>query len=613
MNVTKDILVNVGEREIRIAVLEDGKLAELHIEREERSVGSIYKGRVENVVRGMDAAFVDIGLARNAFLYVGDVIPDSGDQPSGGLEEEDEDDVSEVSGEAVPAGRSPQRRGGRSIRRSVLRQQRIDEVLKSGQEVLVQVTKGPRGTKGARISTRVSLPGRYLVLMPDADNVGISRKITDNRERDRLRKIGEKMRLAGYGIIIRTESEDKTEEELFADRDQLVSLWRDIQEKSRKVRAPSCVYQDLSLVSKSVRDLFGSDVHRLFIDDPVEYERAHEMLSGVSPKLRGRVQLYTGEKPLFDEFGIEPEIEKSLKRKVWLRSGGYLIIDVTEALTVIDVNTGKFTGGGSLAETIVKTNIDAASEVARQLRLRDIGGIIVIDFIDMNNARDKQSVIRALENALKRDRARTKISTISPLGLVEMTRKRTAETIMDFLGDPCPYCSGRGQLPSAESVSINLERELRKTLQDARRSREAVSIVCHPSVAEIVIGEDGDNVDRLERELQCAIFVRSNPELHIEKFDIQPGELVELERRLGGIRRQQVVDCTIANSALQGDGATVGWTNGLLLELNDAKRFVDQRMKARILEVRRSYAVAAVVPGTASGSSPRNQQGAGVV
>lgn len=640
----KEILVNVGERETRIAVVEDGKPVELHIEREERVVGSLYKARVCNVLPGMDAAFVDISLERNAFLYVGDVLPQSealssrisvGDAEPGGEAANDQDDiergvreggeslaasaeaaVSHEDVETAPAasqqpqepeggepsstGRRPGRR--RSISRSVLRHQNIRDVLRVGQELLVQVIKGPRGTKGARVSTRITLPGRYLVLMPDADNVGVSRKIEDPKERERLKRIGANLREPGFGIIIRTEAEEKTEQELRADRDFLLKLWRQIQETYRKVKAPALVHADLTLVNKTIRDIFGSDVTRLVIDDPVEYERANELLDMVSPKLRGRIHLYSGEEPIFDHYRIEPEIDRLLKRKVWLRSGGTLVFDETEALTVIDVNTGKFVGGSNLSETILKTNLDAAAEIARQLRLRDIGGIIVIDFIDMANPRDRQQVLRALEAALKKDRSRTKISGISGLGLVEMTRKRTGETITAFLSETCPVCQGRGKLSSAETVSIEVERELQRTATKAGGDKLALLAVCHPDVAELLIGPDGDTVDRVEQEIQRAVYVRARPDIHMEQFDVSAGIPDDFDRQLGVYRRAQVVDCLLSRSLVSPDAGAVGWADGYLIQLKGEKavlqRYLGQKVKAKIVEVRRSFAVGTVVPGS---------------
>ncbi len=613
---SKEIVVNVGERETRIAVLEDSRLAEIHYEREERVVGSLYKARVENVLPGMDAAFVDIGLNRNAFLYVGDVLPglDSDGEASheGGrrrgmdadVDEADDDTAADggddeaASDSSSPAVMRRVQRFRKTLRRSALRRQRIDEVLRVGQEILVQVIKGPRGTKGARVSTRISLPGRYLVLMPEADTIGVSRKIVEGAERDRLKRIGERLREPGFGIIIRTEAEDKPEQDLVADMEFLVKLWRQVQETARKAKGPTLVHKDLTLIYKTIRDVFGSDVSRLVIDDPVEYEKANELLEMVSPKLRGRIHLYTGEVPVFDHFNVEAEIDRSMKRKVWLRSGGYLIIDETEALTVIDVNTGKFTGGSSLSETIVKTNIDAANEIARQLRLRDIGGIIVIDFIDMNHARDKQAVIRALENALKKDRSRTKISSISALGLVEMTRKRTTETVVDFLTDSCPACGGRGKVPSPETVSLLAERELQRVARNGKKEREALYVTCNPAVAEVLVGADGENVDRIEQELHHAVYVRGVPDLPMEKFEVAQGDVGEFDRKYCAAKRGQVVDCRIMRSTLQPEPAVVGLADGLVLLLDDGKKHVGQRVKARLAEVHRSYATAGVVPGS---------------
>jgi ribonuclease G len=513
-------------------------------------------------------------------------------------EENEEGDVAAVeSGEPASVGRRPFR-FRRPLRRSFLRQQKIGEVLKVGQEILAQVIKGPRGTKGARVSTRISLPGRYLVLMPEAGNVGVSRKIENAPERDRLKKIGERLREPGFGIILRTEAEDKSEHELQADKEFLMKLWRQIQETTRRVRAPALVHQDLTLIYKTLRDLFGSDVSRLLIDDPTEYRKANELLEMVSPKLRGRIHLYSGDTPLFDQFGVENEIERALKRKVWLRSGGYLIIDETEALTVIDVNSGKYTGGSSLSETILKTNLDAAAEIARQLRLRDIGGIIVIDFIDMSSSRDRQQVVKTLETALKKDRARTKISTISPLGLVEMTRKRTAETISDFLTESCVYCGGRGKLPSSETVSILVERELRRVVRNGKKQGEALLVACHPEVAETLIGPDGETVDRIEREIQRAIYVRADASLHPEKFDVTPGTIAEFDKKYTAYKRAQVVECSVIHSRLQSDTAVVGWADGYLVKLEHGKKFVGQAVKAKIDTIHRSYAVGTIIPGT---------------
>jgi len=664
--VSKEIIVNVGERETRIAVTEDGKLVEMHVERAERVVGSLYKCRVANVLPGMDASFVDVGLERNAFLYVGDVLP-TGDDTSSSTDSESSRKSAErrprVANDRRPSGDAPiaasiapvisddpyaeegeaetaeeplvdatdalqaaaeaelrlleeddeepgaggeaDAEGGRSaaprrpLRRSALRQQRIKDVLKVGQELLVQVIKGPRSTKGARVSTRISMPGRYLVLMPEGDNLGVSRKIEDPKERDRLKKIGDRLREPGFGLIIRTEAEEKTEQELRADWDFLMQNWRQVVEKSKKMSAPALIQQDLTLLYKTIRDVFGSDVSKLVIDEPGEYEKANELLERISPNLRGRIHLYDGNVPIFDHYKIEQEMDRLLRRKVFLKTGGSLVIDETEALTVIDVNTSKFTGGGSLQETIVKTNLDAAGEIARQLRLRDIGGIIVIDFIDMNNARDKQAVLKTLEAVLKKDRSRTKISNISPLGLVEMTRKRTGETLTGFMTDECPYCKGRGHLPSAESVSLVIERDLRRQIGDPKNARkEAFLITCHPEVAELVIGPEGTNITWLEQQVQRALYVRCDLNSHIEKYTIESGEINDYDKTRLGFRRAQIVECRVVRSLLKEPNKCIGWADGYLLDLDDGYKMVGQRAKVRITDVRRSYATASVIPGS---------------
>jgi ribonuclease G len=663
--VSKEIIVNVGERETRIAVTEDGKLVEMHVERAERVVGSLYKCRVANVLPGMDASFVDVGLERNAFLYVGDVLPTGDDSSSGetdagrksaerrprtgsdrrptadtpiaatistvvseepGAEEVeiepgeehvgDDADALQAAAEAElrlldddeeepEAAEETEGEGGKAaaprkiFRRSALRQQRIKDVLKVGQELLVQVIKGPRSTKGARVSTRISMPGRYLVLMPEGDNLGVSRKIEDPKERDRLKKIGDRLREPGFGMIIRTEAEEKTEQELRSDWDFLMQNWRQVVEKSKRMSAPALIQQDLTLLYKTIRDVFGSDVSKLVIDEPAEYEKANELLERISPNLRGRIHLYDGAVPIFDFFKIEQEMDRLLRRKVFLKTGGSLVIDETEALTVIDVNTSKFTGGGSLQETIVKTNLDAAGEIARQLRLRDIGGIIVIDFIDMNNARDKQAVLKTLEAVLKKDRSRTKISNISPLGLVEMTRKRTGETLTGFMTDECPYCKGRGHLPSAESVSLVIERDLRRQIGDPKNvRREAFLVNCHPEVAELVIGPEGTNITWLEQQLQRALYVRCDQNAHIEKYSIEGNDIAELDKSRLAYRKAQIVECRVVRSLLKEPNKCIGWADGYLLDLDDGYKMVGQKAKVRITDVRRSYATAQVIPGS---------------
>ena len=558
---SKEIIVNVDTRETRVALIEAGKLVELHIEREERVVGSIYKCKVSNVLPGMDAAFVDIGLDRNAFLYVADVLPEADDE--------------------FPAAK---RENGRL---------HIKDMLKVGQELLVQVIKGPRGTKGARVSTRISLPGRYLVLMPDSDNIGISRKIEEGSERDRLKRIAEGMRPLGFGLIVRTEAEGKSESELRQDLEFLLRMWNQIQEKARKIPAPGLVHQDLSLIYKTIRDIFSSDVSKMLIDSPVDYEKAIELVELLSPKMKSRIHLYNDPEPIFERFAIETEIERLLRRKVWLKSGGHLTVDETEALTTIDVNTGKYIGSTSLSDTILKTNLEAVTEIARQLRLRDIGGIIIIDFIDMVNPKDRQHVVSALDKALRKDRTRTKISHISPLGLVEMTRKRTGETISEVMTEACPYCTGRGRVQSPETVSIQVERELRRLASEV--DEEAFVITVHPEVATHLVGPMGETIDEIERRLRRAIYVRANDNLHIEKFEIVPGDLVEIERQMLPYKSAEVIECQVVRNPFSMLPRSTAWLDGYLIDLANGGKYIGQRVKAKLTEVKRSYALGEVV------------------
>ncbi len=570
----KEIIVNVAHRETRIAVRDDGTLTELHVEREQRVVGNLYKARVENVLQGMDAAFVDIGLDRNAFLYVADILP-----------EEDED-------------------GNRNRNRRDLH---IRDLVQRGDELLVQVVKGPRGTKGSRVSTRVSLPGRFLVLMPEANNLGVSRKIEESKERDRLKKIVQKFRETGFGVIVRTEAEGRGGAELHQDYQILTETWREIQERKKAVRAPALIHQDMGLVYKILRDAFGSDVGRLIIDSPTDYARANEIITRLSPDLLDRIELYDGEKPIFEHFRLEEDIERLLRRKVPLPSGGSLVIDQTEALVAIDVNSGKFTGTTGLADTILRTNLEATDEIARQLRLRDLGGMVILDFIDMDSQRDKKALMDAFVKSLKDDRSRTKISNISPLGLIEMTRKRTGETVDTAMTDICPYCQGLGRVESAETVSLRIERELRRLA--AASGHEAFVVAAHPAVAALLIGEQGEDLEDLERQLQRSVYVRSVPSWHhVEKFEIDGGTTQKLDQAVPVPRRGQIVDCIVTREDPQGDRAP--WATAHLLphrtfqiDLANGSKFLGQNVRARLTDVRRSVALGEVLTGAALRSS----------
>ncbi len=566
------IIVNVSNRETRIATLEDNQLMEYRVEREERVVGSIFKGIVQNVLPGMDAAFVDIGLERNAFLYVADIIPDEGTDNS-------------------PA----------SIKRSELRRRKIKELIKPGQELMVQVTKGARGTKGPRVSTRIALPGRYVVLMPEATSAGVSRKIEDRTERERLRRIGARICPEGFGLIMRTECETRTEAELHADVVFLLQMWQQVMTIARRRRAPSIIHRDQTLLYRTVRDLFGDEIQRMVIDDPDEYEKVHLAASVVAPGLREKIELYDKEEPLFDYYGIERDLEHLLEHKVHMKSGGYLVVDEMEALTAIDINTGKQVGSTSLSDTILKTNLEAADEVCRQLRLRDMGGIIVVDFIDMESATDRKRVLDHFTKKLERDRARTRVGKISSLGLVEITRKRTGESVTEAISDVCPLCEGHGRVPSKETVSLWIERDMWRQVNDPGN---AFLIECHPAVVEALIGADGEVFEELEHEMKRGIYIRANFDLEWEEYEITPGTIEDLDRKLMGFRRAQVLECNVRRSSFESINKVIGWTDdGYYIELMDGREHIGHRAKVSLQDIRRSFAVGDVIlPGNPSAS-----------
>ena len=562
-----EIIVNVSNRETRIALLEDGQLMEYRVEREERVVGSIFKGIVQNVLPGMDAAFVDVGLERNAFLHVGDILP------------EDSHDNS-------PA----------SLKRSELRRRKIKDLLKPGQQIMVQVTKGTRGTKGARVTTRIALPGRYVVLMPESQSVGVSRKIDDRAERDRLRRIGDRIVPDGFGLILRTECEGRTESELKSDIAFLQNQWGEVLRNAKRMRAPAAIHRDMTLLYRTVRDMFGEGIDRMVIDDPDEYEKVQLVASAVAPALRERINLYDKDTPIFDHYGIERELERLLQHKVPLKTGGYLVIDEMEALTAIDINTGKNVGTTSLSDTILRANMEAADEVLRQLRLRDMGGIVVIDFIDMEAASDRKKVLDHFTKGLGRDRARTRVGRVSSLGLVEITRKRTGESVTEAISDICPMCQGVGRISSKETVSLWIERDMwRKIFEPG----DAFLVECHPAVVEALIGADGENIENLEHEMRRGIYLRANFDMEYEEYEIRSAFIDELDKEVMGFRRAQVLECNVRRSAFENASKVVGWTDdGYYIELLDGQEYVGHRAKVCLQDIRRSYAVADVIlPG----------------
>jgi ribonuclease G len=480
----RKIIINSSDtdKETRIAVIENEQLVELMVERpeERRLVGSIYKGRVVNVLPGMQAAFVDIGIGKNAFLYIDDVLP---------------------ANEALV----PETKPG------------IHQLLKEGQDIIVQVKKEPLGTKGARVTTHLSFPGRMLVYMPEADYVGVSRRIEDEAERERLRQLSERVRQPGEGMIIRTVAEGLDEAEVFEDLHFLRGLWQQVKKECGPASIPSVVYRDLDLTARTIRDLMTADVEALVIDRRDLVDRAKDLLNFISPELIHRVEYYAGGEPVFEHYHLENEIDKSLRRKVWLKSGGYLVIDRTEALSVIDVNTGKYTGHHNLEDTVLKINLEAVSEAARQIRLRDLGGIIIIDFIDMAEEKHRTEVLAALERELKKDRTKSHVYGLTRLGLVEMSRKKVRQNLEELLLCGCPVCDGTGRILSPEAARARLDREL-LTYRTSEAAAMWVSV--SPQLMNLVVGANGHRLKEIESRIGKKVYVTANPALFMGKYEI---------------------------------------------------------------------------------------------
>ena len=490
-----ELVINVTPWETRVALLEDRVLSELYIERtKDRGImGNIYKGRVVKVLPGMQAAFVDIGLEKAAFLYVSDVYGRVEDYEEMGFQGEETLNYFNPSSQ-------------------------IEDLLSEGQEILVQVSKEPLGTKGTRITSHMTLPGRYLVFMPTVDHVGISRRIKDEKERRRLREIVQAIRPPSSGFIVRTASEGAEPEEIRNDMDFLFHLWSNIQKRKENTTAPSLIHSDLTMVLRVIRDILSPQVNRIVIDSKEEYDNILSFINIYMPKQKHEVILYEKEEPIFDAYGIEMEIDKILGRKVWLKSGGYIVIDMSEALVAIDVNTGRYVGKRNLADTILKTNLEAAKEIAYQLRLRNIGGIIIIDFIDMEREGDREKVYQAFEEALKKDRQKTNIFKISELGLVEMTRKRTRENISRILSESCPYCEGAGLVKSKTTVCYDIFREIERTSSELGGHNILVEV--NPEVAALLYEEERAGVEELERKLRKKMVIKGKPGFHQEQFNI---------------------------------------------------------------------------------------------
>ncbi|MBN2538730.1 MAG: Rne/Rng family ribonuclease [Deltaproteobacteria bacterium] len=498
----KEIILNCTEYETRIAILEDHALSNFYVERiDERSIaGNIYMGKVVRVLPGMQAAFVDIGLERSAFLYVADTyneVPDLNFFTNG------DDPIEYEKGEHPEPYSQP-----------------IEDILREGQEILVQVSKDPLGSKGSRVTTHISLAGRNIVSMPTSYHTGISKKITDEQERDRLREIIEKLRPERHGFIARTASEGKQEDELKGDFDYLFKLWNTIKQKVEHTAAPGLVHRELNMTLRAIRDLYKEDVERIVIDSEEEYRKAIDFMDSYMPFMKYSIDLYRDNIPIFDSFGIELDISRMLNKKVWLKSGGYIIIEETEALCSIDVNTGKYVGKKNIEETILKTNMEAVREIAYQLRIRNIGGIIIIDFIDMETEANREKIFEAFKAEMEKDRNKTNVQKISEFGLIEMTRQRRRKSLSGTMCEACPYCSGRGSVKSRASVCYEIFRELER--EAAYDIAETLCVLVHPDVAKLLLENENDTLKNLEKRLGRKILVETDNSFHQENFEIIP-------------------------------------------------------------------------------------------
>jgi ribonuclease G len=511
----KEMIVSSNGHETMVAILEDDLVAEIFVERERHRgvVGNVYKGRVSKVLPGMQSSFIDLGLERDGFLYVADVIDTlvEFDKLAG-----DEDDDSGSGGN----GGGHRRERDRQDRP----QQKIEELLKEGQEIVVQVVKEPLGTKGARLTSHVTMPGRFLVFMPTVDHIGVSRKIESREERGRLRGIVKDFREAhGFtgGVIIRTAAGGRPKEDILGDLDAFHKIWTEMRQRNESSRAPAVLFQEQSIVARLLRDLLTEDFQAIRIDNAQEYQRVLELIERIMPSLAPKVKLYSKPYPIFDEYGVQAEIDKALKSKVYLKSGGSIVINQTEALVAIDVNTGRFVGkktSGRLEDTIVKTNLEAVKEIVRQVRLRDLGGIIVLDLIDMDDKKNRQKVYQAVEQELRKDRSPSKALQVSDFGLVIITRKRVKQSLERVLTEPCPYCAGTGVIKSSATICYEILNEVKKVGPEINGHRLVLRV--NPDIARALKEEESGVLKDLRQSIGKDVTVKPDVQLHHEQFDV---------------------------------------------------------------------------------------------
>ncbi len=508
---TKEMIISSNGHETLVAILEDDLVAEIFVERERQRgvVGNVYKGRVSKVLPGMQSSFIDVGLERDGFLYVTEVL----------------DTVEEF--EKLESGDDEERGapGSKEREREAEREQlKIEDLLKEGQEILVQVVKEPLGTKGARLTSHVTMPGRFLVFMPTVDHIGVSRKIESREERFRLRSIVREFREShGFtgGVIIRTAAAGRPKEDIVSDLEAFHAIWTEIRQKMESTRAPSVVYREPSLVGKLLRDLLTDQYQAIRIDHPQVHQQVLDLVHRILPPLAPRVKLYAKPFPIFEEYGVQAEIDKALKSRVWLKSGGTIVINQTEALVAIDVNTGRYVGkksAGRLEDTIVKTNLEAVKEIVRQIRLRDLGGIIVLDFIDMEEKKNRQKVFQAVEQELKKDRSPSKAVQVSDFGLIVITRKRVKQSLERMLTEPCPYCTGSGVIKSSATICYEILSEVKKIGPDLNGHRLLLRV--NPDIARALKEEEAEVLRDLRASIGKDVTIRPDAQLHHEQFDV---------------------------------------------------------------------------------------------
>jgi ribonuclease G len=539
------MIISSSAHETRVAILEDDQVAEVFIERERQRgvVGNVYKGRVSKVLPGMQSAFVDLGLERDGFLYVSDVIPSfeeldrfeteeeesaapapAGEAEAGPVDGERNGEREQAASSSGGGRRRDRGRRDRDARGERGPEAKIEELLKEGQEIIVQVAKEPLGTKGARLTSHATMPGRFLVFMPTVEHVGVSRKIDSREERSRLRGIVREFRQqTGFtgGLIIRTAAAGRPKEDIVADLSYFHNVWTEVRQKAETSRAPAVVYQEQSLVAKLLRDLLTDDYSAIRIDNALEHRRVLELVEHIMPSLAPKVKLYEKEYPILEEYGVQAEIDKALRSKVWLKSGGSIVINQTEALVAIDVNTGRYVGkksAGRLEDTILKTNLEAVKEIVRQIRLRDLGGIIVLDFIDMEEKKNRQKVFQAVEQELRRDRSPSKALQVSDFGLVIITRKRVKQSLERVLTEPCPYCAGSAVIKSSSTICYEILTEVKKISQDL--NGQSLVLRVNPDIARALRDEERAVFRDLKQALDKDIVLRPDAQLHHEQFDL---------------------------------------------------------------------------------------------